>query len=68
MSDIHVPRPDPESLRFVYTMPDSRIVFDFAADEAVFERMGTNLVLSFDDNSFVYMLYFYSYLNPRPNL
>ncbi len=59
MSDILLQKPQAEVVVALAPQPEDRLVFEFDPSEALLERQGDNLVLSFEDGSVIELTDFY---------
>ena len=51
MADIRLVKPQPNTAQTVSCAADSRFVFEFPSDTALFAKDGNDLVLTFEDGS-----------------
>ncbi|MDY0260770.1 MAG: hypothetical protein RBR41_14025, partial [Desulfovibrio sp.] len=60
MQNILLRRPASNTLQSIPSTPESRLVFDFPAGEAILSRSGDNLVFTFEDGASIHLENFYT--------
>ena len=60
MADIRLVKPQPNTAQTVSCAADSRFVFEFPSDTALFAKDGNDLVLTFEDGSSLRLQNFYT--------